>query len=51
MHLLIQVSYTESFNMVTADGVLEGVPSVTSDAKVSLDVGSAADRWTLLSLA
>jgi len=32
MHLLIQVSYTESFNMVTADGVLEGVPSVTSDA-------------------
>ena len=32
MHLLIQTSYTESFNMVTADGVAEGVPSVTSDA-------------------
>jgi len=32
MHLLIQVSYTESFNMVTADGVAEGVPSVVSDA-------------------
>jgi hypothetical protein len=32
MHLLIQCSYTESFNMVTADGVAEGVPSVVSDA-------------------
>lgn len=32
MHLLLQVSYTESFNMVTADGVAEGVPSVVSDA-------------------
>jgi len=32
MHLLIQTSYTESFNMVTADGVSEGVPSVTSEA-------------------
>lgn len=32
MHLLISVSYTESFNMVTADGIAEGVPSVTSDA-------------------
>lgn len=32
MHLLLQASYTESFNMVTADGVAEGVPSVTSDA-------------------
>jgi hypothetical protein len=31
MHLLMQVSYTESFNMVTADGVAEGVPSVVSD--------------------
>jgi hypothetical protein len=26
MHLLLQPSYTESFNMVTADGVVEGVP-------------------------
>lgn len=32
MHLLESVSYTESFNMVSADGVAEGVPSVTSDA-------------------
>lgn len=32
MHVLIQVSYTESFNMVTADGIAEGVPSVVSDA-------------------
>lgn len=32
MHLLLQPSYTESFNMVTADGVAESVPSVVSDA-------------------
>ncbi len=32
MHLLLQPSYTESFNMVTADGVAEGVPSVVSKA-------------------
>jgi hypothetical protein len=32
MHLLVQGSYTESFNMVTADGISEGVPSVVSDA-------------------
>jgi glycosyltransferase involved in cell wall biosynthesis len=32
MDLLIQVSYTESFNMVTADGISCGVPSVVSDA-------------------
>jgi len=32
MHLLMQPSYTESFNVVTADGVAEGVPSVVSDA-------------------
>lgn len=32
MHLLLQPSYTESFNMVTADGVAEGVPSVVSAA-------------------
>ena len=32
MHVLMQVSYTESFNMVTADGVAEGIPSVVSDA-------------------
>jgi len=32
MHLLMQPSYTESFNMVTADGVAEGVASVVSSA-------------------
>lgn len=32
MDLLIQVSYTESFNMVTADGIAVGVPSVVSPA-------------------
>src|SRR5260370_5441461 len=32
MHLLLQPSYTESFNMVTADGIAGGVPSVVSDA-------------------
>lgn len=32
MNLLLQPSFTESFNMCTADGVAEGVPSVTSDA-------------------
>lgn len=32
MNLLLQPSYTETFNNVTADGVAEGVPSVVSDA-------------------
>ena len=32
MHLLLQPSYTETFNMVTADGAAEGVPSVVSSA-------------------
>jgi hypothetical protein len=32
MDLLIQVSYTESFNMITADGIHVGVPSVVSRA-------------------
>jgi len=32
MHLLLQPSYTESFNMVTADGVAEGVATVVSSA-------------------
>jgi hypothetical protein len=40
MHLLMQPSYTESFNMVTADGVAEGVPSVVSDA-----ITWAPDHW------
>jgi hypothetical protein len=40
MNLLINCSYTESFNMVTADGVAEGVPSVVSDA-----IGWAPAYW------
>ena len=32
MHLLVQVTHTESFNGVTADGIAEGVPSVVSPA-------------------
>lgn len=32
MHVLISVSYTESFNMVTADGIAEGVASVVGEA-------------------
>jgi glycosyltransferase involved in cell wall biosynthesis len=32
MDLLLQPSYTESFNMITADGILVGVPSVVSRA-------------------
>lgn len=32
MHLLMQPSYTESFNGVTADGISMGVPSVTGSA-------------------
>jgi hypothetical protein len=40
MHLLMQPSYTESFNVVTADGVAEGVPSVVSEA-----IDWAPDSW------
>jgi hypothetical protein len=40
MHLLLQPSYTESFNVVTADGVAEGVASVVSDA-----IEWAPDSW------
>lgn len=40
MDLLISASYTESFNMVTADGIAEGVPSVVSDA-----IDWAPDHW------
>lgn len=32
MHLLMQPSYTESFNGVTADGISMGIPSVTGPA-------------------
>lgn len=32
MDLLLQPSFTETFNMVTADGAAEGIPSVVSEA-------------------
>lgn len=41
MDLLLQPSYTESFNMVTADGISRGVPSVIGDA-----IDWAPDNWT-----
>src|ERR1035437_747410 len=40
MDLLLQVSYTESFNMVTADGISQGVPSVVSPV-----IRWAPDSW------
>ncbi len=40
MHLLLQPSYTESFNMVTADGIAEGIPSVVSEA-----IDWAPEHW------
>jgi hypothetical protein len=40
MHLLLQPSFTESFNCVTADGVHQGVPSVVSTA-----IDWAPSRW------
>ncbi len=40
MHLLLQPSFTESFNVVTADGVHQGVPSVVSNA-----IDWAPARW------
>jgi hypothetical protein len=40
MHLLLQPSFTESFNMVTADGVSEGIPSVVSEA-----IDWAPEHW------
>ena len=40
MHLLLQPSYSESFNMVTADGIAAGVPSVVSDA-----IDWAPENW------
>ena len=40
MHLLLQPSYTESFNMVTADGIAEGVASVVSEA-----IDWAPEHW------
>lgn len=51
MDLLIQVSYTESFNMVTADGIDCGVPSVTSTAIYWVPDSWKADSDDALSVA
>jgi glycosyltransferase involved in cell wall biosynthesis len=40
MNLLIQPSFSETFNMVTADGAAESIPSVVSDA-----IDWAPDDW------
>lgn len=32
MHLLVQPSFDETFNVITADGIAEGIPSITSEA-------------------
>ncbi len=40
MHLLLQPSFTESFNVVSADGVAEGIASVVSDV-----IEWAPDWW------
>lgn len=40
MNLLLQPSFSETFNMVTADGAAESVPSVVSDA-----IDWAPDDW------
>src|SRR5271165_387847 len=40
MHLLMQPSFSESFNMVSADGASESIPSVVSDA-----IDWAPDDW------
>lgn len=40
MDLMIQPSYTEAFNVVTADGIVQGIPSVVSDA-----IDWAPKRW------
>lgn len=40
MDLLMQPSYTESFNLITADGIASGIPSVVSSAIVW-----APDEW------
>lgn len=40
MDLMLQPSYTEGFNMVTADGIAQGVPTVVGDA-----IGWAPSNW------
>ena len=51
MDLLMQMSYTESFNLVTADGVFAGVPSVVSEAIRWAPRSWMADADNVLSVA
>lgn len=51
MDLLLQPSYTESFNMITADGILVGVPSVVSSAITWVPRGWVADSDDALDIA
>lgn len=44
MDLLLQPSFTEGFNMVTADGIVSGIASVVSDA-----IDWAPRRWMAVS--
>ncbi len=41
MHLMLQPSFTETFNIVTADGIAVGVPSVVSES-----IDWVPPRWT-----
>jgi hypothetical protein len=40
MHVMLQPSFSETFNIVTADGAAEGIPSVVSHA-----IEWAPDKW------
>ncbi|MDA4130669.1 MAG: hypothetical protein OK457_07850 [Thaumarchaeota archaeon] len=51
MDLLLQPSYTESFNMITADGIYCGVPSVVSSAIVWAPKSWKADSDDALDIA
>jgi hypothetical protein len=43
LHLLLQPSYTESFNMTVADAVSQGVPAVVSSAITWMPTAAQAD--------
>lgn len=51
MHLLLQPSYTESFNMVSADGCAEGVATVCSSAITWLPNAWKADADDVFNIA
>ena len=51
MDLLIHPSYTESFNMVTADGISQGIPTVGSEAIYWLPESWRADSDDAIEIA